>query len=205
MITDYTSLQAEIASWIHRSDLSASIPTFISMAEAKMNGDLESRSMEVRVTLVCNPDGTLNARLVTLPNDVLEMRRLLLMNEPAVVLEYKSPDQLVADNGFQLSPGCPLDFTVIANSIELSPPPDKAYPLELVYKQRLPVLSGTNTTNWALLQNPNLYLFGALLASVPFTKNTTDAPTFAAEYQKAVETVNLIDWYSGSTMRVRAR
>lgn len=205
-ITTYSELQASVASWLHRTDLTALIPDFITLAEQRMNGDLDSRSMEVRTTLTCTADGTLNARLVALPTDMLEMRRLLVVDtDPARVLEYKSPDQLVADNLYLLSAAKPDSFTVVGTNIELSPPPDSAYPLELVYKQRIPALSNSNTTNWVLTQNPSIYLWGALLAASPFTQDDERMPIYERKYQEAKETINSIDWYSGSTLRVRAR
>ena len=201
-ITTYTELQASVASWLHRTDLAALIPDFITLAEQSMNGDLDTRSMEVRATLTC----VANVRTVALPIDMLEMKRLIVIDsDPAQVLEYKSPDQLTADNPYLTATSRPVDFTVIGANVELSPTPDKAYPLELIYQQRIPALSNVNTTNWVLQQNPAVYLFGALLAAVPFTQDDARLPVYGAKYKEAIETLNAIDWYSGSTMRVRAR
>ena len=205
-IVDYASLQSSVASWLHRTDLAAMIPDFIMLAEQRMNGDLDARSMEVRITLVCTPGPTLAARIVPLPADMLEMRRVLVVDaDPAQVLEYKSPDQAVADNPYLLAAARPNAFTVIGASMELSPTPDKAYPLELIYQQRIPSLSSTNTTNWAIQQNPSIYLWGALLAASPFTQDDERLAVYERKYQEAKETINSIDWYSGSTLRVRAR
>lgn len=204
-IGTYSELQTAVANWLHRSDLTALIPDFIALAEARMNGDLTARSMEVRTTLTCVPGTTLAARYVALPTDVVEVKRLVLATEPAVVLEYKSPDQLVADNNYLLAASQPNSFTVIGGNLELSPPPDSAYSLELVYLQRIPALSGSNTTNWALTQNPNVYLYGSLLAAAPYTQDDPRLAIYETEYRKAVDTINGIDWYSGSTLRVRAR
>lgn len=205
-IVDYASLQTSVAAWIHRTDLAALIPDFIMLAEQRMNGDLDSRSQEARVTLTCAPGTTLAARLVALPTDMLEMRRLLVVDaDPATVLEYKSPDQLVADNPYLLTPRKPSSFTIIGANIELASPPDQTYPLELIYQQRIPPLTSINTTNWVITSNPALYLFGALLAASPYTQDDSRLGVFETEYKKAVETTNSIDWYSGSTMRVKAR
>jgi hypothetical protein len=205
-ILSFSDLQGAIASWLHRTDLAALIPTFIMLAEQRMNGDLDARAMEVRTTLTCTPGPTTAARQVALPSDMTEMKRLLLVDsDPATVLEYKSPDQLVADNLFLLRTGRPDSFTVIGPNIELSPAPDQAYPLELVYQQRIPPLSNSNTSNWVLAQNPSIYLFGALLASIVYTQDESKEALYERKYKEAVETINGIDWYSGSTMRVKAR
>lgn len=201
-ITVYSELQTSLASWLHRDDLTALIPDFITLAETQMNADVDSRAQEVRTTLTA----TSGVNLVTLPTDMLEMRRLTLMtSDPVTVLEYKSPEQLVADNSFITATARPDSFTVIAGSIELNSTPDSAYSIELIYRQRIPALSVSNTTNWLLTVNPNAYLFGALLQAMPFMQDEGRVPLFKSYYDQAIEAVNAIDWYSGSGLRVRAR
>jgi hypothetical protein len=205
-LTTYAELQASVSAWLHRSDMTALIPDFITLAESRMNGDLEARSMETRVTLTCVPGTTLAARYVALPTDMLEMRRLSLVDsDPATVLEYKSPDQLIADNRYLLAASKPACFTIIGANIELSPPPDSDYPIELIYQQKIPALSITNTTNWLLTAFPDIYLYGTLLSASPFTQDDERLAVYERKYQESVKTINSIDWYSGSTMRVRAR
>lgn len=40
MINDYPTLQDAVTRWLARSDLAASIPDFILLAEARINADL---------------------------------------------------------------------------------------------------------------------------------------------------------------------
>lgn len=47
MISDYASLQTAIADWLARADLTDQIPTFITLAEARLNRDLRLASMQV--------------------------------------------------------------------------------------------------------------------------------------------------------------
>lgn len=205
-IIDYASLQTSIANWLHRSDLTALIPDFIALAETMMSGDLDSRQMETRTTLTCVADGTLNARLVALPTDMLEMRRLTVMtSDPVRVLEYKAPDQITADNSWINATGEPDSFTVIGGYIELNATPDSNYSLELVYRQKIPSLTTTSTTNWLLTANPNAYLFGSLLQAMPYIQDDARLPVWQKMYSDAVSTINSVDWYSGSGLRVRSR
>lgn len=203
-LATYTDLKTSIADWLHRTDLTAVIPDFIALAEARMNADFNTRSNETRVTLTCVPGATVAARYVPLPTDFVEMKRLTLMTDPAVILHYKSPDQIVLDNSRLLSASKPDSFTVVAGNIELSPPPDSAYSLELVYFQRVPALSAGNPTNWVLTLYPNAYLFGSLISSAPYTQDDPRVPLWERKYEEAKDAANSIDWYSGTTMRVRA-
>jgi hypothetical protein len=201
-IATYSDLQTSVANWLHRSDLTALIPDFITIGETMLNGDLDSRSQEIRTNLTCDTA----TRLLTLPSDMVEMRRLSLLSaDPIRVLEYKSPEQLYADNNYINSAQMPDSFTVIGGSIELNCLPDSTYTVELIYRQKLPALSNSNTTNWLLTGYPNAYLFASLLASAPYTQDDDRIATWQKAYSDAVDTVNSIDWYSGSGLRVRAR
>lgn len=199
-ISTYTDLQTSVANWLHRSDLNALIPDFIALAEAKLSGDLQARSMEVRTTLTT----TAGNAYVTLPTDMLEMHRLTVKSDPVYVLSYRSPDELQQDYPYSTT-GKPAVFAILGGEMQLAPIPDSAYTLELVYKQKIPALSNSNTSNWLLAQWPNAYLYGALCAAQPYIANDQRLPTFQALYQEAVDGINGIDWYSGTTMKVRTK
>jgi hypothetical protein len=93
-ITDYASLQTAVANWLHRTDLTSLIPDFIALAEGQLSADIVARPMDIRTNLTA----TAGNAYVTLPTDMLEMRRLKLVTDPVAVLTYKSPDQLDEDN-----------------------------------------------------------------------------------------------------------
>ena len=92
MITDYSSLKTTLATWMHRSDLTAQIPDFIALAEAKFSTDLDARDMEARVVLTLTPGDA----YLDLPADMLEMRRLMVLTNPTQTLKYATPDQIAA-------------------------------------------------------------------------------------------------------------
>ena len=200
MIATYTDLQSAVAGWLHRTDLTARIQDFITLAEVQMNSDLDSRSMELTATLTT----VAGTAMLALPADMVEMRRLRTTTSPMRVLKYATPDELSSEYAYGAALGTPISFTVVSGSLELAPTPDAAYSLELVYRQRVPSLSATNATNWVLTQSPDVYLYGALVAAHPFTMDDGRLPVFQQLYKRAVDAVNSIDWYSGSTLRVRA-
>lgn len=43
---DYVEVQAQVANWMNRDDLTAMIPDFIVLTEERMNRDLRTRQME---------------------------------------------------------------------------------------------------------------------------------------------------------------
>lgn len=196
----YADLKASLANWLHRADLEALIPDFIRLAEIQMNADVSSRSMETRVVLTATA-GDAN---LDLPGDVLDIRRLQVLGSFNRVLIYRSADEVAQENPLSRS-GVPEVFMVHGSSLELAPIPDSNYSIELLYYQRIPALSDANPTNWLLTICPNAYLYGALLAAQPYLINDERIPTIQSLYRQAVDGLNSIDWYSGSTMRVRAR
>ncbi len=199
-IATYSDLQASIANWLNRSDLTDIIPDFIALAEDRLSGDLKTRAMEAKTTIATVG----GANTVALPSDMLEMRRLQILGSYNQPLSYRSPDELsidYADNRV----GKPAVFTVVGANIELAPIPDGVYSVDITYQQRIPALSITNTTNWLLTAWPSAYLYGSLIAAEPFLKNDERMPVWQSLYQEAVDNINGIDWYSGSTMKVRAR
>lgn len=199
-ISTYSDLKAEIASWLNRSDLTATIPTLIQLAEVQLNADLTSRFMEVKASLPV----TAGVSTVDLPTDLLDVKRLQVVGSPNRVLIYRSPDEIAQDNAANQA-GMLETFSVFGNTLELAPIPDSDCTLELLYYQKIPALSDSNPTNWLLTNWPNAYLFGALLQAQPFLMNDERIPVYQSLYRQAVEGLNVVDWYSGSTMRVRAR
>jgi hypothetical protein len=122
-------------------------------------------------------------------------------NQP---LSYRSPDELSIDYAANSS-GQPVVFTVIGGNVELAPIPDAVYSLELTYQQRIPALSDASNTNWLLTNWPNAYLYASLLAAMPFIMNDARLAVWGQLYAQAVDGINSVDWYSGSTMKVRNR
>jgi len=199
-IANYSDLQAAVASWLNRGDLATNITDFITLAECQLNSDLDARAMESKTTLAT----VAGTNTVALPIDMLEMRRLQVLGSYNQPLSYRTPDEIGIDFASNTA-GTPAVFTVIGANIELAPVPDAVYSLELTYQQRLPALSVSNPTNWLLTSWPNAYLYASLLAATPFIMNDARLSVWAQLYSQAIEGINAVDWYSGSTMKVRSR
>ena len=199
-ISTYSELQTSVANHLHRDDLTSLIPDFIRLAEDNLTADIVSRSMDTKTNLAT----VAGTQTVTLPTDMVEMRRLQIVSSYNTVLKYVSPDQLSADYANNTT-GMPQVFTIVGGNIELAPIPDSAYTLELTYKQRIPSLSDSNTTNWLLTSWPSAYLYGALIAAQPYILDDQRIAVFRSLYQETIASINSVDWFSGSTMRVKAR
>ena len=196
-LANYTDLQASVASWLHRSDLTAVIPDFIALAEKRINGDLNARLQDTIATLT-TVSGT---NTVSLPSDTIDVRSLVVQSSPNSVLNYLTPDQFNTQYAYQYG-GIPRSFTVIGGSIYLGPIPDQAYPIQITYRAALPPLA-VNNTNYLMTQYPAVYLNATICVALDYTRDMDKLPVWESKYKESIQTVNSVDWYSGSNMRVR--
>ncbi len=184
-ISNYTELKDAIADFLNRSDLTAVIPTFISLAEADINRNLRHRLMENRAT------ATINSRYSVLPTDFLEPIRLHLEGTSHNPLELiglfemqkkRAASQDVANK--------PLFYALTQSEIELFPTPNVNYDLEMYYYAKVPTLSSSTTTNNILTNHPDIYLYGSLSHSAPYLAEDPRIQVWAGLYKNAVDGAN---------------
>jgi hypothetical protein len=202
-LSTYAELKTSVADWLNRSDLTAAIADFISLAEAQMERVLRNRNMLTRGT------GNITTEYTALPTDFLDGLTLKLTGtNPITPLQFEtlnSLDQL--QNTTYLSSGKPLFYAIIGSNFRVLPVPDSTYAYELDYYAKLAKLSATNTTNWLLTQAPDIYLYGSLLQAAPYLQNDERIPVWVALYTKGIDDLRLADNRSNQagTMLARAR
>ncbi len=194
-IVDYASLQTAVANWLHRSDLAATIPDLIALAEMQLSIDLETQWQWAQTTLTT----TAGSQSLTLPSDMLAMQRMTVLGNVNSVLVYMPPEAFDATyNGNDT--GMPESFTMLGMTAALGPIPDAAYSVTCLYRQKIPALSATNPTNWLILAFPNLYLWGAILAAQVFLQDDVRLPLIVDLYAKAIAQMNGIEWNRGGSL-----
>lgn len=192
----YANLQAAVANWMHRKDLTGSIPDFVVLAEARIKALLEMRlqSMTGTINTVLGspsapaPVGLINIRSMSIPNV-----------RPAMT--YETPDQFAVDFADGRS-ASPYRYTIIGANIYFGPTPDAAYPVNVAYEAEFTPLSETTTTNIVLAKWPNIYLWGALKEASSFCRNPYEGAC-EANFQAAISDANMFEWHSGGPMRMR--
>ena len=198
----YTGLLASIAGLLHRSDLTASIPDFVVLVEARIARDLRVRRQIT--TLVLNT--VASVPYVTLPADYLELENLSISsggveaNMPYVNIEYMNTRYPEGGGN-----GVPRVYTLETNQVLLGPVPDGVYPVTTLYYARFSPLA-TTPTNWLLTNHPDVYLFGALADAADFIDSEKLAQKWEAKYTRAVKLLQNADdkaMFSGTSLRVR--
>jgi hypothetical protein len=188
-LTTYEGLKAAVADWLGRKDLASRIPNFIRLAELRMNRELRLRIME-QVATAYVPAGVFIVELPERRVDgdwkvFLEMRDLAWKcRDGGTVqnLRYTPPDEY-KELGQQS--GMPRQYTIIANRLYLLPAPDAAGELRLTYYGEIPPLSDEQQSNNVLRMFPDLYLYGALVESGPFTRSSAPLEMWTQYYAAA--------------------
>lgn len=180
-ITTYAELQTSVANFLARDDLTAQIPDFIALAEARMGRELDTRSQVKRATA----ETVASAEFIDLPTDLRKIQGIKINSNPVKVLDYTTPH-----NYYSLSPsnasGTPAYYTVVGTAIGLRPIPDSVLTIEMIYSDDIDALSSTNTTNTILTRHPDAYLFGALAAASVFLMDDARAAQFDQVFSRTI-------------------
>jgi len=202
-LTTYNELKSSVADWLNRTDLTAVVPDFISLAEAQIERTLRTRQMIVRAT------ASIDSEYSAVPADFLETKSIKLNTNPVTPLQFESVDALDSMKGtMYLAAGKPLYFGIVGGQIRVLPVPDSTYTAELTYYAKLSKLSSTNATNWLLTQAPDVYLYGALMQAAPYLKDDARITVWATMYTRGLEELQVADdrgATSGGSILMRAR
>jgi hypothetical protein len=182
---DYASLQASIADWLNRTDVDATIPDFIALAEAEMRRRLKRQSTRAAITIA--------SERTILPDDVAEVRSLYLTTG------IKKQDQplrnctlaMIAESlaRYNGETGRPRDFNLRGNVLTVSPIPDQTYTASIYYWRQLTPLA-TADTNAVLTEAPDAYLYGALLQAAPYLEDDIRITMWQTKFSLAIEQLN---------------
>jgi len=189
-IQTYTDLQAAVADWLARADLSARVPDFIMLFETVANRRLRMRQQEATVTLA--PAGG----VATLPADYLAWRRVTWTGNIPRELEYVHPSYLHAL--FPTLPqGDPRYFSIENASLTLGPADDSA--LAFDYFQKIPALAALGlqvppvTGNWLLAAHPDIYLCGALAEAYAYAKDPDNMALWGGRRDAIFDEIERLD------------
>lgn len=165
----YANLQTSIGTFLNRADLTSIAPDFIALAEAQITRRIV-KDGPVR-QMMGRSDATINSEFVSLPNDFLGARAMILdgADNP---LEFVEPEEIVRRKAlYPNETGDPQIYTVVGGEFQFWPWVSGSYDGELTYWKSIPALSVSNTTNWLLTAYPDIYLYTSLLNSAPYLRD----------------------------------
>lgn len=183
----YAGLQASIATLLRRTDLTAAIPDYITLAESQMQRRLvgrQAQGLPIPRPMVARADCNITSGMEypNIPSDFAGPIKFTLTfvdtngSTREIDLRYTDPTNLermkarLLDRCGTTVPWCPLYYSIVGSSIQIFPLPQQTYTGELTYIQRFPALSNSNPGNWILTSYPDAYLYGAAVQSAPHLK-----------------------------------
>lgn len=195
----YSSLVAQITSYLNRSDAStlAQIPNFISQCEQRIAREYKGLGVVKYVTSNFVTD-------VCVYQKPARWRRTLSMSygmgdnfATRVQIYPRVYDFLTlywpnrGDSSITAPPKFYADYQWEA--IIIAPTPALAYPYEWSYLELPAPLSDQNNTNWLTNYAPDAILYGSLLEALPFLKNDDRVQLWQAFYDRALQSLNTQD------------
>lgn len=173
----YAGLQATVADWLHRSNLTAQVPDFINLAERVINRRLNIFPRELEFATVA-PTAT---RFLPLPSDFGQPIALYLTDiDPREQLTYVLPQQLNVDESASLRP---VYWAVDGSNIAFQSKSDQSYTMTLRYQQNT-FLSDAAPMHATFARYPDLYLYGALAQAAPYIRDDARWPAWDAKFKE---------------------
>lgn len=184
-ITTYAELQTAVANWLHRDDLTAIIPDFITLAESRINSDLQANVKETDTTLVT----VIGQDYSALPTDFVSPIALNVLYSVGGVQE-DVPQFLPQFLTVSTSQSAPYQWAISGDVISYGQPLDRAYTIIFRYLGKFS-LSATATTNWLLTNHPDVYLWGALLEAAIYAQDNENLSLYGSKFENSLKFVKL--------------
>jgi hypothetical protein len=164
---NYTNLIADVADYLHRTDLTAKMDSFILLAEASLFRDLHVKDMAVSTT------GTTTGEYATLPTDFGSVQRVTVTaNGVEYSLDYKAQSYTPTGQIF------PEQYSIENNQLRIyGTSTGQAY--KLYYIPMLVGVSSTNATNWLLTNAYDLYLYAVALEAAKYIRDAQEVALLA--------------------------
>lgn len=181
-ITTYGELKSAIGDFLNRDDLTAVIPTFISLGEARIARDLNHWKQEKRVTT------DIDERYEDLPTDWISI--IQVQHTDGGVISSSSSSEMASKRAQSSTAAKPRYWRMTANEMEFYPTPDATYNITMLYRARIPALTDADPSNWLLTYSPDVILYAALMQSAPYLADDARVAVWGSMYQSGVEALN---------------
>lgn len=194
----YATLQTDIASYLHRTDLTSVIPTFIALAESNMFRELDIKDTEISVS------GTTTSGYGALPIDFGSLSKVsVTYNGASRLLDY-APQAWTPTS----ADAYPRYYSLENDQIRIYGATDgQAY--SLYYIPVIPALSGTQTTNWLLDNAYDLYLYSSCLEGAKHIRDTAEIQKLQGMTRDILDSVQRMSERKGTPssapMQIRPR
>jgi len=179
---NYVWLRTQVMDWLHRKDLTSRFPSFVAMAEARINRIVQARSMEIEVTLPF--DAGVGAKRLPSGFDT-PLAAWIIDEECRRKLVGAVPEQLSGTT----QRGEPQAWAIDGAYLALDRPVDRARSVVLRYRGLLR-LTETAPNNSVLTKYPDVYLYGTLMSAATFIRDQDGLAMWAPMFDAAMKELN---------------
>jgi hypothetical protein len=177
-LSTYTDLQASVASWLHRTDLTSVIVDCILLAEEKFNRKLRTRHQEMTLA-----DTAISSYRITIPDYTVAVKQLWLVDGAQKYdLSVSTLEGVVSRQSAGAEAGL---YTLGASVIEF----DGTGTVGGVLYRTIPDVA-TNETNWLLTAHPSVYLYSALEEAATYMRDDQAMAMWGAKAEMKIAEVN---------------
>ena len=184
----YATLQADVADYLHRGDLTAKMPTFVTLAEAYLFRELQVKDMALSVP------GTTTGEYADLPADFGSVSKITTtVGSAEYTLDYKSLDYSPTGVTY------PTSYALENNQIRIfGASTGQAY--TLYYIPKLEALSSTNPTNWLHDNAYDLYLYATALEGAKYIRDAGEVQTLMPLVASLIDSVRRLSERKGQPL-----
>lgn len=197
---NYTELKANVAAYMHRTDLTAQIPTFIQLAEAYLFREMHIKEVQISAS------GTTTSGYATLPTDFGTVGRVSVTYQGAT----RSLDYVALAEAPTTTWAYPSNYSLENNKLRIWGAADgQAY--TLYYIPKMSNLSASVATNWLLENAPELYLDASCLQGAIYVRNGAEADRLTGRIALSLDSVKRFSerrgqpYIGGMQIKVRRR
>lgn len=186
----FTELKTNIADWLNRTDLTSVIPTFITLAEARLNRQLRTTNQYTRA------DISTSDQYLSMPSDFLEMRHIRITSpkeRDLVEIAAHSINEYTDSNFIASLADSYPRYYVYGNALRIIPTPSQSITYEMFYYAKVPALSSSNASNWVSTSHPDAYLYYSLLQASPYLGEDERITIWQSQAERAVAEIQAAD------------
>lgn len=184
VITSYSTLLTEVASWLARSDLTSAIPGFVQNFEERFFRQPKNFGPWMHTALSVSFSST-----ATVPSDYLALKIAYLNGQSEKPLVPSSLEQVLTSYP-RTSSGKPRWIARDGTTFVFGPLPDGTYTLNGTYLAKPTALrsyASDAAAHWLVVNAPDLLLYGALMEAQPYVMNDKRFPLWDAKYNEAIQ------------------
>ncbi len=188
-MTNYSILETEAAEWSAKTNLGQLIPSFIRLAEARINREVRTLDMVQRGTItVTDGAGPLPERFLGFRSVAVDLSQDVDGAQPSIgfqspVINYLPPDrfaELTAYDGEY--------YTIEGGNIRTAPEGNTV--LKVSFFQAYPALTAFAPTHPLIINNYDLYLYGVLAEIWNYLQDAVQETQYLARFSGIVQIIH---------------